>query len=311
MKIAITGASGQYGRLAVELLLQRMPAEDLILMSRTPVKLQEFADKGCDVRRGDFDEPESLVEAFRGADRLLLISATRVGRRIPQHTAAVNAAVAAGVKHLVYTSFIGITKKNPSVAVRDHMLTEEIIRNSGLEYTFMRDAHYADAMIVNAGPNFIASGVWASSSMPGRETLVWRDDCVECAVAVLTGEGHERQTYNITGSELLTLKEVCETLSEVTGRPITWVDTDDDGMYAIFDAMGIPREPVDDQVVKGISWNSEDMVTFEQTVREGYFSIISDDVERLLGRPPRSVRELIEANLDMLKNVPAMAMPES
>lgn len=307
MKIAITGASGQYGRLAVDLMLQKMPAEDIIVMTRTPAKLADLAERGCTVRQGDFDDPASLERAFQGADRLLLISATRVGKRIAQHTAAVNAAVAAGVKHIVYTSFIAITKKNPSVAVQDHLLTEDIIRASGLEYTFMRDAHYADAMIVNAGPNFIASGVWASSSMPGRETLVWRDDCVECAVAVLTGQGHERQTYHITGSELLNLKEVCEILAEVTGRPINWVDTDDDGMYAIFDAMGIPREPVDDQVVAGISWNSDDMVTFERAVREGYFSVISDDVERLLGRPPRSVRQLVEAHKDMLSSVPALA----
>ncbi len=309
MNIVMTGASGQYGRAAIELLLQRMPAENLILMTRTPTKLEEYAQRGCRIRRGDFDDPASLVEAFKGADRLLLISGTRVGKRIAQHKAAIEAAEQAGVKHLVYTSFIAITKKNPSVAVQDHLVTEDMIRASRLEWTIMRDAHYADAMIVNAGPNFIASGVWASSSSPGRETLVWRDDCVECAVAVLCGEGHERQIYNITGSELLSLQEVCETLSDVTCRPIQWVDTDDEGMYAIFDAMGIPREPVDDQVVKGISWNSDDMVTFERAVREGYFSVISDDVERLLGRPPRSVRELVEANVEMLRAVPPMPQP--
>lgn len=309
MNIVITGASGQYGRTAIELLLQKMPAEQLILMTRTPAKLEEYAQRGCRIRRGDFDDPASLVEAFEGADRLLLISGTRVGKRIAQHKAAIEAAEKAGVRHLVYTSFIAITKHNPSVAVQDHLVTEDMIRASSLEWTIMRDAHYADAMIVNAGPNFIASGVWASSSSPGRETLVWRDDCVECAVAVLCGEGHERQIYNITGSELLSLQEVCETLADVTGRPIQWVDTDDDGMYAIFDAMGIPREPVDDQVVKGISWNSDDMVTFERAVREGYFSVISDDVERLLGRPPRSVRELVEANVEMLRAVPPMPQP--
>jgi len=303
MKIVLTGASGQYGRLAIQLLLEKVDASDLILMSRTPAKLAEFAELGADVRQGDFDDPPSLIEAFKGGDRLLLISGTRVGKRVVQHRAAIEAAEKAGIKHVVYTSFIGLCKANPSVATHDHLATEEMLRSSRLEWTMLRDAHYADAMIINAGPNFVASGHWFSSSAPGRETLVWRDDCVECAVKVLTTDGHERQTYNITGSELLTLREVCETLSEVTGRTIEYGDTDDEGMYAIFDAMGIPREPVDDQVVAGISWNSDDMVSFEAAIRGGYFSIISDDVERLLGRPPRSVREMVEANIDLFRSV--------
>ena len=302
VKLIITGASGQYGRSAVTKLLERMDASNLILITRTPAKLDEFAALGADVRYGDYDKPESLVSAFQGGDRMLLISGTRVGKRISQHAAAIDAAKVAGVKHIVYTSFIALCKANPSVAVRDHLATESLLRDSGLDWTMLRDAHYADAMIINAGPNFIRSGQWASSSTPGRETLVWRDDCVACAVAVLTGEGHERQVYNITGSELLTLREVCEQLAEVTGRTVNYIDTDDEGMYAIFDAMGIPREPVDDQVVAGISWNSDDMVSFEAAVRGGYFSVISDDVELLLGRPPRSVREMIEANVEMLRN---------
>lgn len=90
-------------------------------------------------------------------------------------------------------------------------------------------------------------------------------------------------------------------ITEITGRPVDYVETDDEGMYAMFDAMGIPRHPVDDQTVSGVPWNSDDMVSFERSIREGYFEVISDDVERLTGRKARTVRAMIEANVDMLR----------
>lgn len=302
MKIVVTGASGQYGSSAVKRLLKRVPAEDLILISRRPEKLASLAALGVDVRHGDYDDPASLVAAFRGGDRLLLISGTRVGKRIPQHKAAIDAAVACSLKHIIYTSFVSIRPGNPSHAVADHAATEAMIRASGLAWTMLRDAHYADAMILNMGPNFIRSGQWLSSTAGGREALVWRDDCIDSAIAVLTGEDHENKVYNITGPELLGFAEIAAMLTELTGRKVHYSEIDDEGMYALFDAMGIPREPVDDQSVAGISWNSDDMVTFEAAIRGGHFAVISDDVERLTGRKARSVRQMIEENLELLRS---------
>jgi NAD(P)H dehydrogenase (quinone) len=302
MKIVVTGASGQYGRSAVERLLERHPAQDLILITRRPEKLAPLAALGADVRYGDYDDPASLAAAFRDGDRMLLISGTRVGKRIPQHKAAIDAASACGLKHIIYTSFVGIAPGNPSSAVADHAATEDMIRSSGLAWTMLRDAHYADAMILNMGPNLMRSGQWLSSTAGGREALVWRDDCIASAVAVLTGDGHENKVYHITGPELLGFAEIAAMLTDLTGRPVRYVETGDEGMYAMFDAMGIPREPVDDQSVAGISWNSDDMVTFEAAIRAGYFAVISDDVERLTGHKPRSVRQMIADNLEMLRN---------
>ena len=158
-------------------------------------------------------------------------------------------------------------------------------------------------MILNAGPGFIASGVWLTSTQGGREAMVWREDCVDCAVAVLTQDGHENKAYPVTGPNRENFAEVAAMLAEVTGRPIRLVETDDAGMYAHFDALGIPREPVDDQTVAGIPWNSDDMVSFERSIREGFLDVCTDDVRRLTGRPARSVRELIEANADFLRSV--------
>jgi len=300
-RIAITGASGQYGRLATDKLIAQGRAEDLILMSRTPAKLAGREVQGCKVRCGDFDKPESLREAFEGADRLLLISGTRVGARVVQHQAAVDAALAVGVRHIAYTSFVNVEPDNPAIVAVDHRKTENLIRASGLAWTFLRDAHYADAMVLMAGPGAIASGVWLSNAGLGLEAMVWREDCVDCAVAVLTEDGHENQAYAITGPELQSFAEVAAMMSEITGRPVEYVETDDEGMYTHFDSLGIPRKPVDDQSVKGIPWNSEDMVTFGQAIREGALAICTDDVERITGRPARSVRQMIEANADFLR----------
>lgn len=301
-KIVITGASGQYGRLATQGLIERGLARDLILMTRTPAKLADMAALGCEVRYGDYDDPASMVAAMAGADKLLLISGTRVGARVAQHQAAVDAAVAAGVGHVVYTSFIGIDDPaNPAEVRHDHIETERLIRASGLAFTFLRDAHYADAMILMAGPGVMASGQWISNAALGKEAMVWRDDCAACAVAVLTGAGHENRTYDITGPELQDFAEVTALMADLTGVPLEYVAVDDEAQYAIFDAMGVPRRPVDDQYVGAIPWNSDDMVTFGAAIRGGFLAICSDDVERLLGRPARSVRQMIAENVEMLR----------
>lgn len=301
-RIVITGASGNYGRGVTDRLIAEGRASDLILITRKPEKLADRAAQGCIVRYGDFDKPETLEQAVQGAERMLLISGTRVGARVVQHKAAIDAAAAAGVGHVVYTSFIGIDDPaNPAEVRHDHIETERLIRASGCGWTMLRDAHYADAMILMAGPGVMQSGKWFSNAGEGREAMVWRDDCIESAVAVLTGEGHEGQIYNITGPELQTFREVAAIMAEVTGRVVEYVSLDDEGQYAMFDAMGIPRRPVDDLEVAGIPWNSDDMVSFGRAIREGFLELCTDDVERLTGRKARSVRQMIEDNTAVLR----------
>lgn len=301
-RIVITGASGNYGRGVTDRLIAQGRAADLILITRKPEKLSDRAAQGCTVRYGDFDKPETLEQAVQGADKMLLISGTRVGARVVQHKAAIDAAAAAGVAHLIYTSFIGIDDPaNPAEVRHDHIETEALIRASGCGWTMLRDAHYADAMVLMMGPNVIQTGQWFSNAGEGREAMVWRDDCIESAVAVLTGEGHEGQIYNITGPDLQTFAEVAAIMTEVTGRPVEHISLDDEGQYAMFDAMGIPRRPVDDLEVAGIPWNSDDMVSFGRAIREGFLELCTNDVERLTGRKARSVRQMIEDNAEMLR----------
>jgi NAD(P)H dehydrogenase (quinone) len=301
-RIVITGASGNYGRALTDMLIAAGRASDLILITRSPDRLADRVAQGCTVRYGDFDKPDTLRDAVQGADIMMLISGTRVGARVVQHQAAVDAAVAAGVGHIVYTSFIGIDDPaNPAQVRHDHIETERLIKASGCSWTMLRDAHYADAMILMAGPGVIASGQWVSNAGTGKEAMVWRDDCAACAAAVLTGSGHAGQTYNITGPERQDFAECAALMAEITGRPVAYVPVDDAAMYAMFDATGIPRRPVDDQSVGGIPWNSDDMVTFGVAIREGFLDICTDDVERLTGRTARSVRAMIEANVGVLR----------
>lgn len=301
-KIVITGASGNYGRGVTDALIAQGRAADLILITRRPEKLADRAAQGCDVRYGDFDKPDTLASAVQGAEKMLLISGTRVGARVVQHKAAIDAAAGARVQHIVYTSFIGIDDPaNPAEVRHDHIETEALMKASGAAWTMLRDAHYADAMILMAGIGVMQTGKWFSNAGEGREAMVWRDDCIASAVAVLSGEGHEHRTYNITGPQLQTFREVTALMAQITGKPLEYVSLDDEGQYAMFDAMGIPRRPVDDAEVNGIPWNSDDMVTFGQAIREGFLEICTDDVERLTGRKARSVRQMIEDNVELLR----------
>lgn len=300
MKLIITGASGGFGRGAtLGLLQQQVSPADLILVTRRPDSLTEMAALGCDVRQGDFDDYDSLLKAFEGGDRMLMISTSRVGQRMPQHSNAVNAAKHCGVQHVVYTSFVGAVPDNPSLAVRDHRGTEALLRDTRMAWTALRNSQYAD-YIFAAAPNAIRLGKWYSSTGDGTLAHVCREDCIAAAVAVMGGSGHENRVYDITGPELLSVRQVADIIREVTGRHFDFVETTDEGMYAYFDSLGVPRAPIDDKVASDIPWCSDDMVSFERTIREGRFRILSGEVKALTGHAPKSLRQLAREHVNWL-----------
>ncbi len=294
-KIIVTGASGQFGGAAARMLLEKVPAEDLVLLSRTPATLAELAEQGANVRHADFDDPASLLPAMEGGERLLLISTVRVGSRVEQHTAAVEAAAARGVKHVVYTSLLGVrTPGNPSVEGFDHLATETMIEASGLAYTHLRNSLYAEAVATAMAIPALAAGHKPENAGRGRVPIVSRDDCVATAVGVLTQEGHANKAYDVTGPEPWALPDAMALVSEMAGKPIVVEPVDDEGMYAYFDSLGVPRKASDVVPDGPIPWASEGMVTFGQSIREGFMDIESDDVERITGRKPRTRRSVCE-----------------
>jgi NAD(P)H dehydrogenase (quinone) len=294
-KIIVTGASGQFGHAAATMLLEQVPAEDLVFLSRTPENLADLAESGAHVRRADFDDPSTLAAAMEGGERMLLISTVRVGSRVAQHTAAVEAAKAQGVRHVVYTSLLGVrTPGNPSVEGFDHLATERMIELSGLAWTFLRDSLYSDAVATAMAIPALQSGHKPENAGDGRVPVVSRNDCVATAVGVLTQEGHADKAYDVTGPELWTLPAAMALVSQMAGKPIAVERVDDEGMFAYFDSLGVPRKASDVVPDGPIPWASEGMVTFGQSIREGFMDVASDDVERITGRPPRSLRSVLE-----------------
>ena len=302
MSIVISGASGAFGRMAAERLLTKVKPAQLVLVSRNPGALAQFAAQGVQVRFGDFDQPESLREAFAGADKLLLISTLDVGeRRRRQHKTAIAAAIAGGVGHVIYTSSVGIHPHNPAFVIEDHLFTEEALRRSGLPFTFMRDAQYAEVITTMIAPGAIAAGEWQSSAADGCMAFVSKKDCVESAVAVLTSPGHEGAVYEITGPELLSFGDCARIAAEVTGKPIRFLNVSHEAMQARFDAAGVPRRHIEGTVHAAAgAWGSEEMMSYERGIREGYFAVASHHVKLLTGRPARSLREVYEATVSQL-----------
>lgn len=294
MSIVVTGASGAFGRRAAELLLEKTGPSDLILTTRKPEQLAGFAARGVRVRKADFDHPETLPAAFEGGDRMLLISTARVGTRVGQHRNAVEAAVRAGVRHIVYTSVMGADKPaNPAIVKLDHRATEEIIERSGAAWTFLRDSQYAEAIAQAVIPPALAMGVLPSNCPDGPIAFVSREDCVATAVGVLTQPGHENRAYELSGPERLSFRKAVEMAVAMTGRPIELKPVSDEEMFAYFDSLGVPRH-ASDLVPQGpIPWSSDDMVSFGASIREGYFDVLTDYVERITGRAPRPLREVL------------------
>jgi NAD(P)H dehydrogenase (quinone) len=293
MSIIVTGASGQFGRAAAEQLIERVPPSDLILTTRRPESLADLAAKGAQVRFADFDDPASLRTAFAGGTKMLLISTARAGSRLQQHKNAVEAGKAAGVKHVAYTSFVNARKPgNPSVECFDHRDTEIFIEQSGMAYTHLRDSHYAEAVAAIIAPIAILAGRLPTSAHDGVEAMVSRDDCVASAVAVLTTPGHENRAYDLTGPELLSIPQAMQMVRELSGKPIQVDYVSDDDMFAHFDALGFPRH-ASDRMDPERPWSSDGMVSFERAIREGYFAVISNDVEKLTGKKPRALRDVL------------------
>ena len=266
-KIIVSGASGHLGELTVkELLARGVPAKNLILVSRTPDKLEQYVKMGASSRFGDFGKPESLPAAYAGGTRMLLISiGGGAGPRPAAHKRAIDAAVAAGVKQIAYTSWVGISKGETSGLGSDHYQTEEILKKSGVAWTMLRNSIYMDGLVQQAA-KMVADG---KATAPGGDEVrigyVTREDCAAAAAAVLSTPGHDNKVYDITGPELVGVREIAAAASAVTGKKIELVPPDPNAR---------PR--------RGFGGPSA--------------SVVSSAVADLTGRPAMSVKDLLEAH---------------
>ncbi|MEU6511818.1 SDR family oxidoreductase [Streptomyces sp. NPDC046942] len=285
MAIVVTGATGQLGRLTVEALLRRgIPATDIIATGRDIVRIKDLADRGITVRRADFADTDGLAEAFAGADRLLLISASvPVGERVANHRRVIDAAVSAGVSLVAYTS---TTHANTATTVigATHGETEEYLRDRGIPSVLLRNSWYLENYTSQL-PQILQNGAVVGAAGEGRISAASRADYAEAAAVVLTAEGHTGTVYELGGDESFTLTELATAISAAAGKQVTYADLPVTDFAQALAAAGLPAEL------------AEVLADADRGMSHGEMYTNSGDLRRLIGRPPMTLAEALAAAL--------------
>ena len=236
---AITGASGQLGRLVIENLLAKTPPSRLVAAVRQPDKVADLAARGVKVRLADYDRPETLTDAFADVERLLLISSSEVGKRARQHRAVIAAAKRAGIKLIVYTSLLH-ADASPLGLAGEHNETEATLEASGIPFVILRNGWYTENYAAGIAPA-LAHGAVIGSAGDGRVSSAARADYAETAAAVLAGEGHAGRTYELAGDTSYTLDEFAAELSRQSGRTIPYKNLSEQDYKAALVGAGLPE----------------------------------------------------------------------
>ncbi|NPC98548.1 SDR family oxidoreductase [Nocardioides sp. zg-DK7169] len=273
--IAVTGVTGALGGQVVRLLSDDFRV-DLRLLARDP---DRAPDIDTDIRACEYGDLDASVAALHGVESLLMVSASESADRRTEHRTFVRAAVEAGVRHIVYTSFAGAAADAAFTLGRDHHDTEQAIRDSGLDFTFLRDSFYLDVLPLFAD----AEGVIRGPAGDGRVAAVARADVADVAAAVLRDpDAHRGATYTLTGPEALSLADVAERAGAVLGRPLRFVDESVEEAYAW------RREQYG-----AADWQLDAWVSTYTAIRDDTLAEVSPDVERLTGHPPRTLEDAL------------------
>src|SRR3984893_13195471 len=277
MKIGISGASGHLGRAVVSELLQRAGGHEVVAISRTPNTVSGRAEG----RFGDYDRPESLAKAYAGLDRLLIITtvAPEPGKRGAQNVAAIDAAVKAGVKHIVFMSAVGPRKKEERARGASYWRGEQHLIATAPAWTILRMNFYAEAFLQLAQAS-LRQGVLAGLA-ENRAAFVARDDVAASAAGILIGDGHAGAIYNATGPERLSGADRASLIAEIPGRPLAFRIITEEQLRA-----GLTRTGLSEGAVNIV-------VSIQASFAAGAFDILTGDVERLGGRPPKPLREVL------------------
>jgi uncharacterized protein YbjT (DUF2867 family) len=280
--VAVTGATGALGGRVAERLAGRDVQQRLVVRELTRAPAIVGADI-VEMGRDGYRDQAALTEALRGAETLFLVSARESERRVVEHAHAVRAAVDAGVQRIVYTSFLGADPDATFTFAQDHHATEQLIRETGLAWTFLRNSQYLDYVPLLVGPD----GVIRGPAGEGRIAWVSRDDVADVAAAILTADGeHDGQTYDVTGPEAHTLAWAAQQLSTVTGREITFRN---EGVQAAYESRAHLDAP---------DFELDGWVTSYVAVGTGEMDVVSDTVERVAGHPPQDLPDWLAANPD-------------
>lgn len=283
MTIAVTGATGQLGRLVVSKLKDQVPAAEIVALVRSPEKA---ADLGVAAREADYDKPETIGPALAGVDTLLLISGSEVGARVAQHRHVIEAAKKAGVQRIVYTSLLH-ADTSPLDLAADHRATESDVKASGIPFAILRNGWYAENY-TGSIPGALAGCAFLGSVGDGKISSATRADYAEAAVVTLSGAGHEGRTYELAGDEAWTLSDLAAEISHQTDQTIPYKDLAEAEYAAALRGFGLPEGLA--QAIAGWDISASQGALFDD----------SRQLSKLIGRPtsPLSV-----AVADALKQV--------
>lgn len=289
--IIVTGATGQLGRAIVERLVRRVPPAQIGASTRAPEKAAGLSALGVRVRQADFDQPERLAEAFEGASQVLIVSSNasaRGGDPIAQHRAAIQAARAAGARRIVYTSHMAVSRSSEFPPMHDHAATEELLRQSGLAWTALRNGFYASAGVLFMGDALRTGELEAPAD--GKVAWTAHADLAEAAAAILADEGcFEGATPPLTGAEALDLAELAAIGAELAGRAVHRRVIADEALRAKLAARGAPP------AVAGIA------LGFYRASRGGEFAAVDPTLAQLLRRRPIAMGDVIAEQLEQLE----------
>lgn len=278
MTIVVTGATGQLGHLAVEALLRRgADPQDVVATGRDAAKLAPLADLGVRTAVADYTDPESLRAAFEGADTVLLVSGSEVGQRVDQHRNVVEAATDAGVSLLAYTS-IPRADTNDMALAREHRATEELIRESGLPFTFLRNSWYLENYLPQI-PTYLEHGVVGAAG-DGRISGATRADYADAAAAAVLAGDSAGRIYEL-GGESFTLADLAAAIADASGKDVAAADVSVEQLTDILVGAGLPRG------------YAEILADADAGIARGELEVTTGDLERLIGRRPTSYREAV------------------
>jgi NAD(P)H dehydrogenase (quinone) len=282
--ILITGATGNLGKATLEFLLKKVPASSVAAMARQPEKLASFKSLGVDIRQGDYKDPASLLSAFAGIDTLFLVSSSDLTDRSTQHINAVNAAKQAGVKHIVFTSFQRNMDSGSPIQflAQSYIDTERHLKASEIPYTLLKNGLYAEVLPMFLGQNVFETGIFfPAGTTPSSYTS--RTDMAEAAAAVLAGTGHENKEYVLATEENVTMAQIAEMLSTLSGKHVGYIDPPKDVFADALTKAGVPPEMI------GMA------AGFAEAIKLGEFSSQKTSLEKLLGRKPAQLRDILRS----------------
>ncbi|MFI8567112.1 SDR family oxidoreductase [Rhodococcus sp. NPDC078407] len=284
MTTAVTGATGQLGGLVIEALIERgvAPAE-IVAVVRNADKAASLAERGVEIRVADYSDTAALTSAFGGVDKVLLISGSEVGQRIAQHTNVIDAAEAAGVSLIAYTSVLAADTSGISLAP-EHKATEERLTASPIPAVFLRNGWYWENYLGSLG-QAIDSGVWLGAGGDGKIAAATRADYAAAAAAALITDDQGGKIYELGGDERLTYAEFAEVLADVSGKPVVYKDVPESEYAAILQGAGLP------------DFVATMLASADAGISRGELDTDSGDLQALIGRPSTPVAEVLRSAL--------------